>query len=93
VVQPTKSDEVELFRRLRQSALEPMNLTRYGFPIYSETVRTVIAELQIPEGRARYIFDKWNRKGWWDPDDDGGRNPDGGFITEAAPDQIGVPAK
>lgn len=67
-----KQDERDLLAALQHAQKSTPNVWR------RESPRSIIARLGIPARRAEYIFDKWDRKGWYD----WGTCIDMGWLTE-----------
>lgn len=84
MTQPRRPDEIALYARLRATA-RAATLSYSGAPYCLSTdVDQAAADLGIPDKRACYLVDKWERKGWYETSS----FPPGGRFTETAPEAL-----
>lgn len=76
MTQPRRPDEIALYSRLLNGSLRGV--------VLSSDVRRKAEHLGIPFKRARYLIDKWERKGWYQQSS----FPPGGWFTAESPREL-----
>jgi hypothetical protein len=74
---PRRDDEIRLYALLRTVS----HLSSSGNRLLQRAeLQSAATSLKIPTGRAGYVLDKWEKKGWWHTS-----SAAGGWFTPASP--------
>lgn len=80
MTQPRRTDEIALYAALRAEANARGNGQWGG----RSTTARIVRLLDIPDGRADYLLEKWYGKGWIEC----GTSVWSGWFTDAAPQEL-----